>query len=163
MIGGAFTQNNPPSSSRISDVVLSRWSTGYFGSAVTLVQKNLPIRELLRRYPALLDHFYLHPRQKPPGLLLFEIAIVHLFGSGTSAAMISGLLTGFIASLAVVSTYFFIAFSSSPKTATRRFFRSQLLFALCPSFLLFFPDFDSGISELHRVPRDPLGPGAQKE
>jgi hypothetical protein len=139
MIGGALSQKDPPSFSRITDVIVSRWSTGYFATAVKFVHKQMPIRELLRQYPTLLDDFYLHPRQKPPGLLLSEIAIVHLFGDGNSAAMISGLLIGVISSLSVVSTYFFIAVHTENRNAA---FFGAAAFALFPSFLLFFPDSD---------------------
>jgi hypothetical protein len=139
MIGGALSQNDPPTFSRISDVIASRWSTGYFATAVKFVHRQMPLHEILRRYPDLLDEFYLHPRQKPPGLLLFEMAIVHVFGDGNSAATISGLLIGIVASLSVVATYFFIAVYTEDRNAA---FFGASFWALCPSLLLFFPDSD---------------------
>jgi hypothetical protein len=139
MVGAAVVQNNPPSFSRITDIVASRWSTGYFASAAGIVQQNFPMRELLRRYPTLLDHFYLHPRQKPPGILLFEIAVIHLFGTGSPGMMISGLLTGLIAATGVPLTYLFITIHTENRDAG---FLGATFFALCPSLLLFFPDFD---------------------
>ena len=139
MIGGAVVQKDPPSFSRISDTVESRWSTGYFDTAVRLVHRNISVRELLRRYPTLLDHFYLHPRQKPPGLILFEMLIVHVFGDGNTGAMVSGWIIAVVASFSVVSTYLFIkCFTESRDVA----FFGASYFALCPSLLMFFPDFD---------------------
>jgi len=139
MIGGAVVQKDPPSFSRISEVVQSRFSTGYFVTAAMLVRKEMPVRELLRRYPTLMDHFYLHPRQKPPGLVLFEMGIIRLFGSGNAGAMASGWLIAALACLGVVSTYLFIACFTGSRDAA---FAGASYFALCPSLLLFFPDFD---------------------
>lgn len=139
-IGGAVVQKDPPSLSRISDEVQSRWSTGYFATAARLVEKGMPVGQLLRRYPTLLDHFYLHPRQKPPGLILFEMAIIRVFGDGNAGAMASGWLIAALASLSVISTYLFIACFTQSRDAA---FFGASYFALCPSLLLFFPDFDT--------------------
>jgi len=76
MIGGAVVQSDPPSFSRISNEVKSRWTTGYFESAAKLVDKGLSMRQVLRQYPTLLEYLYLHPRTKPPGPLLFEMAVI---------------------------------------------------------------------------------------
>lgn len=140
MVCASAIQKDPPSFSQISDVVQSRWSTGYFDSAVMVVHKGMPIRQLLAQYPSMLDHFYLHPRQKPPGALLFEIAIVRLFGDGIAGATVSGWLIAALASLSVVSTYIFIACFTENRPAA---FLGASYFALCPSLLLFFPDFDT--------------------
>jgi hypothetical protein len=139
MIGGAVVQVGPPGFSRISQVIQSRWSTGYFDSAVMLVHKGTPIRKLLGHYPQMLDHFYLHPRQKPPGSLLFEIAMVRIFGDGNAGALASGWVIALVASFSVISTYFFIACFTENRDAA---FLGASFFALCPSLLLFYPDFD---------------------
>ena len=110
MIGGACLQQNPPGFSRIPDVVQSRWSTGYFASAAMLLRKGISARQLLADYPAMLGHLYLHPRQKPPGLVLIEMGIIRLLGPGQLGATVSGLLIGVSASCSILATYVFIAF-----------------------------------------------------
>jgi hypothetical protein len=139
MIGGAWAQDNPPGFSRISEVVRSRWSTGYFVQASALVRKGIGVRELLARYPYLLKNFYLHPRQKPPGQVLFEMGIVKLFGATETGAMASGLLIGVIASFVVLAKYVFIYFFTGSRDAA--FYGASYL-ALCPGFILFFPLFE---------------------
>lgn len=139
MLGAAAVQKNPPSFSRISDVVQSRWTTGYFDEASVLAKKHLPVREILSRYPTLLPHFYLHPRTKPPGLVLFELAIIRLFGPGAPAAMISGLMIAIFAAGSVVATYGFILVFTENRNAA---FCGASYLALCPSMVLFYPEFD---------------------
>jgi hypothetical protein len=53
--------------------------------------------------------------------------------------MVSGLLTGLIVACCVPMTYFFIAVCTENRDAA---FFGASFFALCPSLLLFFPDFD---------------------
>jgi hypothetical protein len=139
MIGGAVVLKDPPSFSRISDAIQSRFTTGYFDTAALLIHKGISVRQLLQRYPSLLDHFYLHPRQKPPGLVLFEMAIIRVFGDGNVGAMASGWLIAALASLSVINTYLFIAYFTQSRDAA---FFGASYFALCPSLLMFYPDFD---------------------
>jgi hypothetical protein len=148
IIGGAVVQRDPSGFSRISDEVKSRWTTGYFESAAKLVDRPLSMRQVLRRYPTLLQYFYLHPRQKPPGTILFEMAIIRILGEGTSGAMASGLLIAAIASLSVITTYKFVADVTQDRAAG--FFAASYL-ALCPSLLFFFPDFDSCFANLTAI------------
>jgi hypothetical protein len=140
MIGGAVVLKDPPSFSRISDVVQSRFTTGYFDTAALLMHKGISGHQLLQRYPTLLDHFYLHPRQKPPGLVLFEMAIIRVFGDGNAGAMASGWLIAALASLSVISTYVFIRCFTESRDAA---FLGASYLALCPSLLMFYPDFDT--------------------
>jgi len=139
MLGAAAVQKNPPSLTRISDVIQSRWTTGYFEEATALKHRGITAGQLLTRYPTLLGNFYLHARQKPPGPMLFEIAMNRLFGSGEAGAMASGLLIGVVATLAVPAVYAFIAFFTGNRDAA---FLGAGYFALCPSPILFFPQFD---------------------
>jgi len=152
MIGGACVQQNPPGFSRIPDVVQSRWSTGYFAQAEALLHKGISARQLLARYPAMLDHFYLHPRQKPPGLVLMEMGIIRLLGPGQLGASVSGLLIGLVASFSILATYGFIAFFTAGRaegkpSADAAFFGASYL-TLCPSLVLFFPMFEQCYSIL---------------
>jgi hypothetical protein len=139
MLGAAAVQDDPPSLHRIVEVTRSRWTTGYFDEAATLQKHNLTIRELLTRYPTLLGHFYLHERQKPPGPLLFETAIVRIIGATDAGAMASGILIGILATLAVLAVYGFIAFFTGNRDAA---FFGASYFTLCPAPILFFPQFD---------------------
>lgn len=145
MIGGACAQQNPPGFSRIPDVVQSRWSTGYFVQADVLLRKGVGPRQLLARYPSMLGNFYLHPRQKPPGLVLFEMGIIRMLGDGRLAASVSGVLIGIAAALAILATYIFIAYFTSSRDAA--FFGASYL-ALCPGPTLFFPMFEQAYSIL---------------
>jgi hypothetical protein len=140
MVVGALVENNPPSFSRISDIVESRWSSGYYGSAEALAAKHDTALEILRRYPALLPHFFIHPRCKPPGGLLYEFAIIKMFGPGTTATMVSGFSIGIFSALSVPLTFLFVRCFTGNRDAA---FFGACYFALCPSLVLFFPDFDS--------------------
>ncbi len=139
MVIAESAQHEPPSVWRIADVVQSRWSTGYFDEAAVLVRKNFTVRQYLSRYPTLLPHFYLHPRQKPPGLVLFEMGIIRLFGASARTALAAGLFNGLVAACSVIATFVFIGSLTANRDAA--FFGASFL-ALCPSIVLFFPEFD---------------------
>ena len=139
MIAGAVIQKDPPSFTRISDVVRSRWTSGYFREALWLRHENIGARQLLVQYPSLVDHFYLHPRTKPPGPVLIEMTIIGLFGTGSGAAMISGFLIGSVAIFSIPGTFCLIRLLTGNRDAA---FFGASYFALCPAPVLFFPDFD---------------------
>ena len=139
LIGAAAVEKDPPSFSRITDIVQSRFSTGYFATAAMLMRKNISIGELLGRYPAMMDHFYLHPRQKPPGLIVLEMVMIHIFGNGNAGALASGFLLAALASLCIITTYLFLICYTGNRDAA---FAGASYFALCPSLLLFYPDVD---------------------
>jgi hypothetical protein len=139
MVVGAALQNDPPSFTRISDVVRSRWTTGFFAQAVALRKSGMSVRQFLARYPELLQHFYIHPRQKPPGPILIELVIIRIFGPGEGGAMASGLLIGLGGTISVLATYAFIKFLTESRDAA---FFGASYFALSPSPVLFFPQFD---------------------
>jgi len=139
MLGAAAVQKTPPSLARIPEVIRSTLSTGYFAQAAKLIDEGVTVRQYLSRYPTLLGHFYLHARQKPPGLVLIEMGMIHLFGPGEGGAMASGLLIGVGATFAILATYAFIAYFTGNRDAA---FFGASYFALCPSPILFFPQFD---------------------
>ena len=99
----------------------------------------MSIRQFLARYPELLQHFYLHPRQKPPGPILIEWAIIRLFGQGQTGAMVSGILVGLGAMISIPATFAFIQCLTQNRDAA---FFGASYFALSPSPVLFFPQFD---------------------
>jgi hypothetical protein len=139
MVAGAALQNDPPGFARISDVVRSRWTTGFFAQALALRNNGMGVRQFLARYPDLLQHFYIHPRQKPPGPILMELGIIRLFGPGEAGAMASGLLIGLGGTISILATYVFIKFLTGNRDAA---FFGASYFALSPSPVLFFPQFD---------------------
>jgi hypothetical protein len=120
---------------RITDIVLNPTDTGYFTDAERLGDT----RGWLGHYPQVQTHLTPpHVELKPPGPLLFDFALVHIFGRSISTAQLSAILIGFMATLCIPATYFFIRhFTADPRAA---FFGASFL-ALCPS-LLFFPQFD---------------------
>jgi hypothetical protein len=139
MVAGAALQNDPPGFTRISDVVRSRWTTGFFSQALALRNNGMSVRQFLTRYPELLQHFYIHPRQKPPGPIFIELGIIRLFGPGEAGAMASGLLIGLGGTISVLATYAFIKCLTENRDAA---FFGASYFALSPSPVLFFPQFD---------------------
>ncbi len=136
MLAGAAAQRSPPSLDHIAAVQMG-WDVGYFKDAERL--QGMTVHQWLARYPRLLGHFDLHPRTKPPGLLLYETAMIDLFGHGRPAAMMAGLTEGLIATFSVFATYAFIHFFTQSRRAA---FCGASFFALCPGPVWFFPIFD---------------------
>jgi hypothetical protein len=136
MLAGAAVQRNPPSLDRVAAVQMG-WDVGYFKDAQRL--QGMTVLQWLARYPRLLPHFDLHPRTKPPGLLLYETAMINLFGNGRRAAMVAGLTEGVLATFCVFATYAFIHFFTNNRRAA---FCGASFFALCPGPVWFFPIFD---------------------
>jgi hypothetical protein len=139
MIANATIQNHPASFQRISDIVQSRWSTGFYAEAEARLRKGMSIHELLARYPTLLENFYIHPRQKPPGLIVLEMVIIRVFGPGDGGAMATGVLIAILASGSVLAAYAFILCFTENRDAA---FYGASYFALCPSLFNFYPQFD---------------------
>lgn len=136
MLAGAAAQRSPPSFDHIAAVQMS-WDVGYFKDAERL--QGMTVHQWLARYPRLLGHFDLHPRTKPPGVLLYETAMIDLFGPERQAAMIAGLTEGFVATFSVLGTYAFIKSFTQDRRAA---FFGASFFALCPGPVWFFPMFD---------------------
>jgi len=139
MIAAAAIQDHPPSFDRISKIVQSRWSTGFYAVAESRVKKGMNIPELLARYPTLLPNFFIHPRQKPPGLIVLEMVIIRIFGPGKPGAMATGGLIALLACASVLATFAFIRFFTGDRDAA---FFGASYFALCPSMIVFYPQFD---------------------
>jgi hypothetical protein len=136
MLAGAAAQRSPPSLDHVAAVQMG-WDLGYFRDAERL--QGMTVHQWLERYPRLLARFDLHPRQKPPGLLLYETVMIDLFGPGRQTAMIAGLTEGLVAMFSVAAVYVFIHFFTQDRRAA---FYGASFFALCPGPVWFFPVFD---------------------
>jgi hypothetical protein len=136
MLAGAAAQRDPPSLHRIVDVEVN-WDTGYFQAAQILHDK--PIRQWLADYPQLQERLTLHPRTKPPGLVLFETILIDLLGETRAAAMTAGLIVAVLGACSVAATFAFVRYFTGSTAAA---FCAASYFALCPGPVLIFPDFD---------------------
>jgi hypothetical protein len=136
MLAGAAAQRDPPSLHRIVDVEVN-WDTGYFQAAQLLQHRT--VRQWLSDYPRLQPLFSIHPRTKPPGLILFETVLIDAMGQTRTAAMVAGLITGFVGMFSVAATYGFIHYFTGDRRAA---FLGASYFSLCPGPVLIFPGFD---------------------
>jgi hypothetical protein len=87
-----------------------------------------------------MDTLMLHAAYKPPGLILYYIGLIRLFGGpGDAPALMGGLLIALMAMAGVAATYALIRyFGASDDDA----FCGASFFALAPSLVLFLPQFD---------------------
>ncbi|MGD0387453.1 MAG: hypothetical protein ABSC42_00745 [Tepidisphaeraceae bacterium] len=123
---------------RISDIVMNPVESGYFRDAEWFSDAGWSARRMLAEYPRLQSQLTGHVALKPPGPLLFDFALIRMFGASTGCAEISGILIGLIAALAAPATYLLVRHFTKQRQAA--FFGASYL-ALCPS-MLFFPQFD---------------------
>jgi hypothetical protein len=92
------------------------------------------LRELPERLPSL----SLHGRNKPPGAVLYFTVMLHLLGERT--ALIAGMLVGVLAMLSIPAC-FFLHRTMGIERGTA--FHGASYLALCPSLIVFFPQFDA--------------------
>jgi len=138
----AAISQEPLGLGRIGALVENSVNTSYYTAAKVLVhqqQTGIKMSEWLELYPDLLPFMQVHARFKPPGLVLYYVAIIHLFGEGVAGQMIGGLLIGAAATLAVPATYRLIRTLGRDEQAA---FCGASFMALCPSLVLFFPQYD---------------------
>lgn len=125
---------------RMTIIVQHPTITSYFLDAGLLHgQSNITTRELLWQYPDVVLLLHHHARYKPPGLLLFYLALISIFGKSTLAATIGGMIVALVASLAPIATYRMIKTLGQDGDAA---FCAASYIALAPSLLLFLPMFD---------------------
>jgi len=120
---------------RVTYNVASPTVTSYFLDSLTFT--NLP--DWLADYPDRLRGFQGHSRNKPPGPILYHVAVIKTLGFGVGATTWAGLLIGLLATLSIPATYWFICTLVRDKEAA---FGGASLMALSPSLLLFLPQFD---------------------
>ena len=139
MIAFAVLQRKPASFDSIVYVIQSPVHSGYFYTAERFWEKGIPVRQWLGDYPRWLPTFTMHPSVKPPGPVLFYSFLIALIGSGPNAMLIGGLLIGLIAVFSVPAVYAFVKDLTARQNAG---FAAASYFAMSPSLLLMFPQFD---------------------
>jgi hypothetical protein len=123
----------------IGDAIRDPVATSYFSDARDLLREGPSLREWLGRHADRMPRLRTHTRFKPPGLLLYHMAFIVLFGANSLAALTAGLLLAVLATLSVAGTYVLILKLCDDSDAA---FCGAAFFSLCPSLVLFVPQFD---------------------
>jgi hypothetical protein len=147
MIACAFGQDTAgnrmtylPGLNRIASSIENPSDGGYFLYAVRFhIVKQMSVGEILRQWPDLLPTLYGHVFNKPPGLVVFFVGIISMFGANVQVATTTGIITGILAADGVVATYWFIRHFTDNRNAA---FCGASYFALCPALIEYFPTFD---------------------
>jgi hypothetical protein len=137
----AMALQPPTGLRRLPPIIYNAAITGYYTDATILSQQsNISTWELLYQYPDIVPTFHHHARYKPPGLMLYYLALIRLFGPGALAATVGGLGIALVGSAAPVATYAMLhRLSGGDEDAA---FCGASYLALCPSLLFFWPMFD---------------------
>ena len=129
---------------RLTAIVRNPVNTSYYTTATFV--KDVPVfgeGSWLFLFPGLLaDEFSImvHARFKPPGLMMFYYVLIQLFGDTPTAALVGGLLIALLATLTVPATYALLrAYTNGDATVA---LAGAAFVALCPSLVLFLPQFD---------------------
>jgi hypothetical protein len=134
-IGALAVQTSPISLERLAARVLDEDITGYYHDARSITE----LGPWLADYPQGMPERHLHSINKPPGPILFYLPFISWAGSDDSAAHAGGLVIGLLATIALPMTYLLIPAVSGDRRAA---FRGAGYLALCPSLVLFLPEFD---------------------
>ncbi len=127
---------------RIAAIVENSVNTSYYTAANVLVEQEaqgVPLADWLSLYPDLMPRMQVHAKYKPPGLVLYYVAIIGVFGNGFGGQLAGGLILGAGATFAVLGTYGVIRLLGRDAQAA---WCGASYMALCPSLILFFPQFD---------------------
>jgi len=128
---------------RLIDIVRNPVNTSYYTTATFV--KDVPVlghEGWMSLFPQLLAEEFkimVHARFKPPGLMLFYYTIIQILGDTPRAALVGGLLIAALATLVVPATYALIRYFSGNAQAA---LSAAAFVALCPSLVLFLPQFD---------------------
>jgi hypothetical protein len=128
---------------RLVLIVQNSINTSYYNAAEVLAKRmdaGATYRDWMEVYPGLMDVLMLHAAYKPPGLILYYIGLIRLFGGpGDAPALAGALIIAVLAMAGVAGTYYLIRyFGGSDDDA----FCGASFFALTPSLVLFLPQFD---------------------
>src|SRR5207253_297227 len=106
---------------RMTAIVQNSVNTSYFSAAKVLAEqmdRGTTYRDWMEIYPDLMPDLMLHAGYKPPGLILYYILLMRIFGEGSGAATAGGLIIAVLACAAVPATYALIrTFRASPAAA----------------------------------------------
>jgi hypothetical protein len=123
----------------IADAVQHPAATSYYTDAVDLSRKHVPFRDWMSTHAERMPGFHGHTRFKPPGPLLYHMAFIELFGATRTAALAAGLCLAVLATSSVAATYLLMLKLGGDRQAA---FCGASYLALCPSLVLFLPQFD---------------------
>jgi len=124
---------------RIAAIIENFSITSYYFAAAGLVRSGVPTLEWIDIYPQFMTELPVHGGAKPPGLLLYHLAFIKLFGDNVVTQTLAGLLIGVLATLTVPATYLLVRALADDEPAA---IASAGYMALCPSLILQFPLFD---------------------
>jgi hypothetical protein len=127
---------------RVAAIVRNSVNTSYYDAAKVLVEQmdlGKTYRDWMEIYPDLMDVLMLHSAYKPPGLIFYYIAMIRTFGVGDPAAYAGGIGVALLAAAGVMMTYWLIRFFGGAEAEA---FHGASFFAITPSLLLMFPQFD---------------------
>ncbi|MBI5545485.1 MAG: hypothetical protein HY901_16485 [Deltaproteobacteria bacterium] len=116
-------------------------ATSYFTDAVALdAKKDFSLSKWVSDYPKAMSQLGFRSKTKPPGPILFHLAIVRLYkGHPEAAATVAALLIALLTSLGVFAVRWFIAVMTGDP---ERGFWGASLFALMPGIVIIHPMFD---------------------
>lgn len=125
---------------RVVQIVQHPLTTSYFTDAVRITESGAARGwQWLRWYPELMPQFHLHALTKPPAPVLYYLGFVEALGATRMAALVAGLVIAPLAALSVPATFAVLRRTLGREDAA---FAGASLLALCPGYLLFFPEFD---------------------
>jgi hypothetical protein len=139
MLEFCYLQSAPHSWRNIANFINNPADNGYIHEAVKIVARGQSIGQLLHEYPRYLPTAVGHVYNKPPGLVLLSIAFVRIFGVDYPASLACGIFIADLAALSVGAAFLFIRYFTANRDAA---FYGASFMALCPGFLLYFPQFD---------------------
>jgi hypothetical protein len=121
---------------RIGAIVVDPGATTYFTDAAKLVDHE----SVLASYPELLEtQLMFHSRTKPPGPVVFYVALIRWLGLNWTTAFTGALFLALAAAAAVPASYFFFrSMGASDAGAVH----GAAGVALCTGPIVFFPQFD---------------------
>ena len=88
----------------IAETVDNPWAVSYYNDATAL--SNFP--GWLADFPTIMPHLDLHSKTKAPGMILYYLAFLKVFGHGERTEFIAGITIGVIAAFSIPACYFFL-------------------------------------------------------
>lgn len=126
---------DPPDVRYIAHLVAHPDTTSYHTDAMAL--RHQP--HLLAIYPQVLPFTNLHTKSKPPGPVLYYVAMAGLFGEGRAAALAGGIGLAVLAALALPAAWWLARRMGASRSAATH---AAALLALAPGFFHSYPAFD---------------------
>lgn len=127
--------------SRITEIVDHPSFTSYYTAAKGLTEgvTAQPFHDWIRSFPELMTTFPLHALTKPPGPVLYYWGWIEAVGPDFPVRGVAGCFLGLLGALSIPLTYLVIReLVGDSKAAVT----GASLLALCPSLIIFLPQFD---------------------